>query len=95
MCPLQASRSLLPSLARLTKFRREFDPSWNTVAKAWTKAPAAHRDTHFFATLDFDEGQTVFQSLGLQSAPVVYIFPATEGPRATGKTSTSKYDFSQ
>ncbi|KAJ7172460.1 hypothetical protein C8R46DRAFT_1086003 [Mycena filopes] len=73
---------------------KEFDPSWNTVAKAWTKAPAAHRDTHFFATLDFDEGQTVFQSLGLQSAPVVYIFPATEGPRATGKTSTSKYDFS-
>ncbi|KAJ7774600.1 hypothetical protein DFH07DRAFT_104674 [Mycena maculata] len=73
---------------------REFNPSWNAVAKAWIKAPKEHRDNHFFATLDFDDGQMVFQQLGLASAPVVYVYPATEGPRATGRTDPSKYDFS-
>ncbi|KAJ7709888.1 oligosaccharyl transferase subunit OST3/OST6 family [Mycena rosella] len=73
---------------------KEFNPSWNAVAKAWTKTPKAHRDNHFFATLDFDNGQTVFQQLGLSSAPVVYVFPPVEGPRATGRTDPSKYDFS-
>ncbi|KAJ7449828.1 hypothetical protein FB451DRAFT_1146605 [Mycena latifolia] len=73
---------------------KEFNPSWNAVAKAWTKTPQTHRDTHFFATLDFDNGQTVFQQLGLSSAPVVYVYPAMEGPRATGKSTPSKYDFS-
>lgn len=42
---------------------REFDPSWNAVAEAWTKVPKKHRDNHFFATLDFDNGQTVFQKV--------------------------------
>ncbi|KAJ6596910.1 hypothetical protein DFH09DRAFT_1258647 [Mycena vulgaris] len=73
---------------------KEFNPSWNAVAKAWSKAPKAHRDNHFFATLDFDDGQTVFQKLSLSSAPVVYVYPPTEGPRATAKSSPSKYDFS-
>jgi len=41
--------------------RREFDPSWLAVAKAWSKVPKSQRDSHFFATLDFDDGQTVFQ----------------------------------
>ncbi|KAJ7940621.1 hypothetical protein B0H13DRAFT_1938980 [Mycena leptocephala] len=74
---------------------KEFSPSWNIVAKSWSKTPQVHRDSHFFATLDFDDGQTVFQKLGLASAPVVYVYPATEGPRATGKSGPSKYDFSQ
>ncbi|THU91135.1 oligosaccharyl transferase subunit OST3/OST6 family [Dendrothele bispora CBS 962.96] len=75
---------------------KEFDPSWNAVAKAWSTAPKEHRDTHFFGTLDFDEGQTVFQKLGLASAPLVYVYPAAEGPRQlpNGKTAPSKYDFS-
>ncbi|KAG6818101.1 hypothetical protein H0H87_000005 [Tephrocybe sp. NHM501043] len=74
---------------------REFDPSWNAVAKAWATVPKAHRDEHFFATLDFDNGQTTFQKLGLQSAPVVFAYPAAQGPRAptNGKVSPSKYDF--
>ncbi|KAJ7905510.1 hypothetical protein B0H14DRAFT_2660569 [Mycena olivaceomarginata] len=69
-------------------------PSWHSVAKAWTKAPKAHRDNHFFATLDFDDGQAVFQKLGLASAPVVYVYPPTAGPRAKGRSDPSKYDFS-
>jgi len=75
---------------------KEFDPSWTAVAKAWATVPKLQRDNHFFATLDFDNGQSVFQKLGLQSAPVAHIYPATEGPRqpANGKTSPLKYDFS-
>ncbi|TFK54867.1 oligosaccharyl transferase subunit OST3/OST6 family [Heliocybe sulcata] len=75
---------------------REFDPSWNAVAKAWSTVPRSERDNHFFATLDFDEAPTVFQKLGLASAPVVYVYPAAEGPRrpASGKLAPYKYDFS-
>ncbi|KAF8894631.1 oligosaccharyl transferase subunit OST3/OST6 family [Infundibulicybe gibba] len=75
---------------------KEFDPAWTVVARAWSTTPKEHRDNHFFATLDFDNGQMVFQRLGLSSAPVVYVYPPTEGPRqlANGKSSPSKYDFS-
>ncbi|KAI0362215.1 oligosaccharyl transferase subunit OST3/OST6 family [Trametes cingulata] len=74
---------------------KEFDPSFNAVAKAWTKVPPAERDSHFFATVDFDDAMGVFQKLGLQSAPVVQIHPATEGPRrpANGRTTPIAYDF--
>ncbi|KAF9264647.1 oligosaccharyl transferase subunit OST3/OST6 family [Marasmius fiardii PR-910] len=75
---------------------REFEPSWNAVAQAWKSAPKEHRDNHFFATLDFDEAPTVFQQLGLTSAPVVYVYPPAQGPRAPANRGTgpSKYDFS-
>ncbi|KAF4576579.1 OST3/OST6 family protein [Pleurotus pulmonarius] len=75
---------------------REFDPSWVEVAKAWSKTPKEQRDQHFFATLDFDNSQVTFQKLGLQSAPVVFVYPAAEGPRQlpSGRTTPSKYDFS-
>ncbi|PBK96885.1 oligosaccharyl transferase subunit OST3/OST6 family [Armillaria gallica] len=75
---------------------REFDPSWTAVAKAWAAVPKEHRDTHFFGTLDFDDGQTVFSQLGMTSAPVVYMYPPTQGPRqpASGKYNAVKYDFS-
>ncbi|ESK97005.1 dolichyl-diphosphooligosaccharide-protein glycotransferase [Moniliophthora roreri MCA 2997] len=75
---------------------KEFEPSWNAVAQAWSSTSKEHRDNHFFGTLDFDEAPSVFQQLGLASAPVVYVYPAAEGPRqpASGKTSPSKYDFS-
>ncbi|TFK42567.1 oligosaccharyl transferase subunit OST3/OST6 family [Crucibulum laeve] len=88
-------------LTALDKRRRctpcmEFDPSWNMVAKSWTSVPKEQRNTHFFATLDFDDAPTVFQKLGLSSAPIVYVYPPAEGPRqpANGKTAPSKYDFS-
>jgi oligosaccharyltransferase complex subunit gamma len=46
---------------------REFNPAWDTVAKAWTKAPTEHRNTHFFATIDFDNAQSVFQKVSHES----------------------------
>ncbi|KAI0831399.1 oligosaccharyl transferase subunit OST3/OST6 family [Trametes gibbosa] len=74
---------------------KEFDPSFNAIGKAWSKVPAVHRDTHFFATVDFENAMGVFQKLGLQSAPVVQNYPAVEGPRkpANGRTSPIVYDF--
>ncbi|OBZ75117.1 Dolichyl-diphosphooligosaccharide--protein glycosyltransferase subunit 3 [Grifola frondosa] len=73
---------------------REFEPSFNAVAKAWTKVPPQDRDSHFFATVDFDTGMAIFQKLGLQSAPVVQVHLATEGPRpANGRTAPISYDF--
>jgi len=76
---------------------REFDPSWNAVAKAWTYTSADTRNEHFFATLDFDEGTSVFQRLGIASAPVVFHYPPAEGSRKapSGNTSPVKYDFSE
>jgi len=73
----------------------EFRPSWNTVAKAWAQTPTEHRNVHFFATIDFDDAQTVFQRLNLMSAPVVSVYPAAAGPRrpASGRTDPAKYDF--
>jgi len=74
---------------------REFDPNFNAVAKAWTKVPSQDRYQHFFATVDFDGAPTVFQKLGLQSAPVVHVYPASEGGRrpASGRTSPISYEF--
>ncbi|KAI0273646.1 oligosaccharyl transferase subunit OST3/OST6 family [Gloeopeniophorella convolvens] len=74
---------------------KEFEPSWVSVAKAWSKVPAAERDSHFFATLDFDDGQTVFQKLGLQSAPVVLNYAPAAGPRKSANPDLPiTYDFS-
>ncbi|KAF8910946.1 oligosaccharyl transferase subunit OST3/OST6 family [Gymnopilus junonius] len=75
---------------------KEFNPSWGTVAKAWANAPPHARQDHFFATLDFDDAGGVFQKLGLNSAPLVFNYPPTEGDRkpSSGNTSPTKYDFS-
>ena len=55
-CVLSFSSSSRPHL-----LFREFGPAWDTVAKAWTKTPTEHRNSHFFATIDFDNAQSVFQ----------------------------------
>jgi len=73
---------------------KEFDPAWSAVAKAWSSVPKEKRDTHFFGTLDFDDGPTVFQNLGVSSAPVVFVYPPSEGPRRSDNVNPSKYDFS-
>jgi len=40
---------------------REFGPVFEEVAASWSKAPKKERDGHFFATLDFSDGQEVFR----------------------------------
>ncbi|KAI0306559.1 oligosaccharyl transferase subunit OST3/OST6 family [Multifurca ochricompacta] len=74
---------------------KEFEPSWVAVAKAWSRVSSSERDSHFFATLDFDNGQAIFQKLGIQSAPVVLNFPPAAGPRKSAKPdSPITHDFS-
>ncbi|KAG2134431.1 uncharacterized protein EDB93DRAFT_846975 [Suillus bovinus] len=72
---------------------KEFEPAYTAIAKAWANAPKEHRDKHFFATLDFDDGPAVFQKLGMASAPGVHVYPPTEGPNASAKKAPFKYDF--
>ncbi|KZP11962.1 oligosaccharyl transferase subunit OST3/OST6 family [Athelia psychrophila] len=72
----------------------EFDPSFTAVAKAWTTVSEPERSDHFWATLDFDEAQQVFQKLSLASAPVVHFYMPLAGPRGRAKDTPLKYDFS-
>ncbi|OAX44674.1 hypothetical protein K503DRAFT_728980 [Rhizopogon vinicolor AM-OR11-026] len=72
---------------------KEFDPSFTAVARAWAGVAKEHRDQHFFATLDFDDGYTVFQKIGMASAPAVHVYPATEGPNASAKKAPFTFDF--
>jgi oligosaccharyltransferase complex subunit gamma len=102
----------IPLVCCLTfSITREFDPAWRAVAQAWSTVSGPERDNHFFATLDFDDVQTIFvkvspaadifgkqlksMQLGLSSAPVAHVFFATEGPRASAKKDPLKYDMSQ
>jgi len=74
---------------------KHFHPSFLTIGKAWTKVAKKDRNNHFFASLDFADGQSTFRQLGLNSAPVVHFYPAQTGPLkpAKGKTDMWSYDF--
>jgi oligosaccharyltransferase complex subunit gamma len=61
----------------------EFQPVFESVAASWRRVPREHRDKHFFAQLDFHDGQEIFKRLGLASAPTLYYHPPTTGPRAS------------
>ncbi|KAI6166995.1 hypothetical protein EDD17DRAFT_1850158 [Pisolithus thermaeus] len=74
---------------------KEFGPSFQAVAKAWSTVNPEQRNNHFFASIDFDDAFQVFKKLGIMSAPVVHVYPATEGPNAkTTRNDPFKYDFS-
>jgi oligosaccharyltransferase complex subunit gamma len=74
---------------------REFNPSWLAVAKAWSKVSPSERDSHFLATVDFDDAQVVFQRMALQSAPVVFNYLPATGPRKSAHPDTPiSHDFS-
>ena len=59
--PCRCVVTVYPPFCLLISPTREFGPSWDTVAKAWAKTSAEHRNSHFFATIDFDNAQPVFQ----------------------------------
>lgn len=46
---------------------RLWDPNFNAVGKSWKKVPKEKRDYHFFATLDFKDGQDIFRRVSDQS----------------------------
>lgn len=71
---------------------RVFDPSFSQVADSWARLPKSQRDQHFFARLDFADGQAIFNQLGLTSAPTVMYHPPLAGPRRSNKLSVINYD---
>jgi len=71
-----------------------FHPSFQAVAKSWTKVKTEARDRHFFASLDFGDGAEVFRALGYSSAPHVMFHPAEAGPyKAPANMRKWQYDF--
>lgn len=85
--------------ARPAKFAcqlcREFDPEWKILASSWQKGDKNSASRVLFATLDFDNGRNVFMRNQLQTAPVLFLYPPTNGPDATGSGKEIRMDFLQ
>ncbi|KAF2274877.1 magnesium transporter protein-like protein 1 precursor [Westerdykella ornata] len=74
---------------------REFQPEWDLLAKSWVKGDKNAESRMVFGTLDFVDGKGTFQSLMLQTAPVLLYFPPTVGPNAKVGAQTARFDFNQ
>ncbi|KAL7623233.1 oligosaccharyl transferase subunit ost3/OST6 [Parahypoxylon ruwenzoriense] len=72
----------------------EFQPEWDVLAKSWIKGDKNGDSRLIFGTLDFSNGRDIFLSLGLQTAPVLLLFPPTAGPHAAAAADPIRYDFS-
>ncbi|TWU71673.1 oligosaccharyl transferase subunit ost3/OST6 [Metarhizium rileyi] len=72
---------------------REFKPEWDLVAQSWARGDKRQESRLFFGVLDFTEGRDTFVSLGLQTAPVLMLFPPTIGPHAVASAEPIRYDF--
>ncbi|POR37461.1 Magnesium transporter protein 1 [Tolypocladium paradoxum] len=72
----------------------EFQPEWDIVGRSWTKGDKNAESRLLFGTLDFAEGRDTFVSLGLQTAPVLLLFPPTLGPHAVSSPEPLRFDFS-
>ncbi|KAL7424300.1 oligosaccharyl transferase subunit ost3/OST6 [Cryptotrichosporon argae] len=74
---------------------QEFDPLWHQIADSWKRQPRDVRDQHFFAQLDFPDGQPIYQRLGLTTAPTVMFHPAQIGPNKGNKLDVVTYDLNR
>ncbi|KAK8206579.1 oligosaccharyl transferase subunit ost3/OST6 [Zalaria obscura] len=72
---------------------QEFQPEWNLLAKSWVKGDRSGESRLVFGTLDFTDGKGTFQSLMLQTAPVLLLFHPTTGPNAKPDTQPIRFDF--
>ncbi|KAG4419804.1 hypothetical protein IFR04_007023 [Cadophora malorum] len=72
---------------------REFQPEWELLSKSWIKGDKKGESRLIYGTLDFTDGKNTFQSLGLQTAPVLLLFPPTIGPHAAADSGPIRYDF--
>ncbi|KAK2609341.1 oligosaccharyl transferase subunit ost3/OST6 [Conoideocrella luteorostrata] len=72
---------------------RDFKPEWELVSQSWTKGDRRQESRLLFGVLDFTEGRDTFLSLGLQTAPVLMLFPPTTGPHAVASVEPIRYDF--
>ncbi|RFU28702.1 hypothetical protein B7463_g7635, partial [Scytalidium lignicola] len=72
---------------------RDFQPEWEVLAKSWVKGDKEGASRLIYGTLDFADGKGTFQSLGLQTAPVLLFFRPTIGPFAVADSSPVRFDF--
>ncbi|KAK1068046.1 oligosaccharyl transferase subunit ost3/OST6 [Friedmanniomyces endolithicus] len=75
------------------KLCNEFQPEWELLGKQWTKGDKKGEGRLIFATLDFTDGKSTFQSLMLQTAPVLLLFPPTTGPNAKPDNIPHRFEF--
>ncbi|KAK4057253.1 oligosaccharyl transferase subunit ost3/OST6 [Microbotryomycetes sp. JL221] len=68
-------------------------PEYNLVAKQWKGQRRSDDEEHFFAVLDFVNGQEIYQRLNLQTAPTFQMFMPNEGSRASPKSGADTFDF--
>ncbi|KAI9642971.1 oligosaccharyl transferase subunit ost3/OST6 [Ciborinia camelliae] len=71
----------------------EFQPEWDLLSKSWVKGDKQGESRLLYGTLDFMNGKSTFQSLGLQTAPVILLFLPTTGPHASKINDPIRYDF--
>jgi len=75
---------------------RELHPEYELLAKSWL---GQHKDSDglLFASLDFGAGRETFMKLGLNTAPVLYLFPPTVSDHADSLhvTDPVKFNFVQ
>ncbi|KAF1967528.1 magnesium transporter protein-like protein 1 precursor [Bimuria novae-zelandiae CBS 107.79] len=72
---------------------REFQPDWDLLGKSWAKGDREAKSRLLFGTLDFVDGKNTFQSLMLQTAPVLLYFHPTIGPNAKADSQPVRFDF--
>ncbi|KAK3670668.1 oligosaccharyl transferase subunit ost3/OST6 [Recurvomyces mirabilis] len=72
----------------------EFQPEWEMLGKQWAKGDRNAEGRLLFTTLDFLDGKNTFQSLQMQTAPVLLLFPPTTGPNAKPDGAPVRFDFS-
>ncbi|KAF9965258.1 oligosaccharyl transferase subunit ost3/OST6 [Mortierella alpina] len=66
-----------------------FDPEYKLVAAGWSRL--VDKSQLFFGVLDFKVGQAVFQKFGMNSAPSVLFFPASDA--ISSQPASDRYDF--
>ncbi|KAF2174049.1 hypothetical protein M409DRAFT_62216 [Zasmidium cellare ATCC 36951] len=71
----------------------EFQPEWELLARSWTKGDKGAESRLAFGTLDFLDGKATFQSMQLQTAPVMLLFHPTQGPHARPDKPMERLDF--
>nr|KAJ3421020.1 oligosaccharyl transferase subunit ost3/OST6 [Polyrhizophydium stewartii] len=70
----------------------QFGVQYRHVTKAWSRVFEPGK--LYFSELDFKVGQEVFAKLGIQSVPLMFRFPPTEGPLAI-QGQYDIYDFNR
>jgi oligosaccharyltransferase complex subunit gamma len=71
----------------------EFQPEWELIARSWQKGDRKGESRTVFAEVDFMNGRNTFQSLGLQHAPVIVLYPPTVGLNAKASAAPIRFDF--